>query len=149
MTHVFNDTSLDDDDAAALRLRYQQLVREFEAEHPVKASANKFVTSIYDAARGDDATRVNRERERARAELFVSFDIMSNVFANVPQDIEDFIFSTLLRLMLATYALGQHAAPEGRSARAARSDRSGARAHAVEAAVRIYLENHLEEGPYG
>ena len=55
----------------ALR-RYDQLAKDFEERHPAKWGANKFVNGLVDAARspvGVDATRADRERERAAAEL--------------------------------------------------------------------------------
>jgi hypothetical protein len=49
--------------------------------------------------------------------------------------------------MQSCHALGAASAPEGRSARGVRSDKSGAKGRALVSAVRIYVEAHPELGP--
>ena len=68
--------------AEALR-RYDELAKEFRERHPAKWEANKFVNGLIDAARipfDVDATRLDRERERAGAELHVRYNIFCDVF---------------------------------------------------------------------
>jgi hypothetical protein len=79
--------------------------------------------------------------------LTVRYHQLSDVLEYASVDLREHLFELLLQVMQSSYELGQHAAPEGRSAREVRSDRSGARARAVVSAVRIYLEAHPELGP--
>ncbi len=153
MTLEFNDMTPDDDDLSdsAIRARIEELTREFMERHPVKWEANKFVNGLIDAARLPDgvvSTRLDRERARAGAELHVRYNIFSDVFESADIQLESYIFSTLAKIIRAAYELGIHAAPDGRHAREKHSDQCGAKARAVEVAVRIYLEAHPDtRGP--
>ena len=138
MATEFNDHMMDGE---ALRRRCDQLMSEFEDRHPAKARANKFVNGLVDASHEPvDATRADRERALAGAELFVRYGILSNLFESASIELEECIFDLLTKIMRATYELGIRAAPDGRSARAAREGSGDSRFIELVQAVTIYCQ---------
>jgi hypothetical protein len=133
----------------ALR-RYKELARDFKERHPAKSRAADFVNGLIEAARVPmDAamSRADRDRERAAAELYVRYDILSNLFQSASIDFEEFIFDLLLKIMRASHELGIHAAPDGVAARSARSDQASSKFIKLVSTVMIYLEAHPELEP--
>jgi hypothetical protein len=143
-----NDMMLE---GAALRRRYQELAKEFEERHPAKSAANKFVNGLFEASRvplaATVSSRADRDRERAAAELFVRYDILSDLFKSASIELEEFVFDLLLKIIRASNELGIHAAPDGRAARLARHDRASSKFVKLVSTVMIYLEAHPELEP--
>lgn len=143
------------DDEALLR-RCKELTRDFKERHPVKSRAGDFVNGLIEKARlkgevrikmGAFESRADRERERARNELFVRYDNFSDLFKSAEPDLEEFVFDLLLKIMQACHELGIHAAPDGCAARETRHDRAGQRFVQLVSTVMVYLEAHPELGP--
>jgi phage tail tube protein FII len=79
MIHVADGMMTD----AEVKLRVEQLYKEFETNHPAKAAANKFVSGLTDAALipcGAISTRQDREAARVGDELRVRFDNLCDLF---------------------------------------------------------------------
>jgi hypothetical protein len=137
------------DDEALLR-RCKELTRDFKERHPAKSRAAAFVNGLIEAARvpmGAAMSRADRERERAAAELFVRYDILSNLFESASIELEECVFNLLLKIMRASHELGIHAAPDGVAGRAARSDQASSKFIKLVSTVMIYLEAHPELEP--
>ena len=139
----------------ALR-RYKELAKEFREQHPAKSRAADFVNGLIEKARlqeevrikrGAFESRADRERERARNELFVRYDNFSDLFKSAEPDLEEFVFDLLLKIMQACHDLGIHAAPDGVAARSARSDQASSKFVKLVSTVMIYLEAHPELEP--
>jgi hypothetical protein len=138
------------DDEALLR-RCKELTRDFKERHPAKSRAADFVNGLIEKARlqeevrikrGAFESRADRERERARNELFVRYDNFSDLFKSAEPDLEEFVFDLLLKIMQACHDLGMLSAPDGRAARSARSARSGSRFVNLITTVAIYCREH-------
>jgi hypothetical protein len=134
----------------ALR-RYKELAKDFSEQHPAKSRANKFVNGLIEKAllqeevrikSGAFESRVDRERERARNELFVRYDNFSDLFKSAEPDLEEFVFGLLLKIMQACHDLGIHAAPDGRAARAAREGSGDSKFINLVSTVNIYCREH-------
>jgi hypothetical protein len=132
-------------DAEVVLQRCKQLERAFEIEHPAKSAANKFVNGLFEASRireGVISSRADREAARSGDELFVRYGILCDLFESAQHDLSEFIFSLMLKVMRASYELGMHAAPEGRSARAAREGSGDSKFIELVSIVNIYCREH-------
>ena len=126
--------------------RCEELTREFGERHAAKAKASKFVDALLEAPLGNNSAR-DRERERAAAELYVRYGVLSDLFDGAPIELEEFSFTLLLAIMRAAIEYGKLTAPDGRAARSARHDRAGVKFVTLVQAVMIYLEEHPELEP--
>lgn len=131
--------------SAEVLRRYKELAKDFSEQHPAKWAANKFVTGLVDAARvpmGAVSSRTDRDRERAAAELFVRYDILSNLFESAPMELEEYYFPIFVQCLRAVYELGIHAAPDGRAARAAWEGSGDSKFINLVSIVQIYCREH-------
>jgi hypothetical protein len=148
---------MDNPELNAMTLRRcKELTRVFKEQHPAKARAQDFVSGLIEKARlqeevrikrGAFESRADRERERARNELFVRYDNFIDLFKSAEPDLEEYIFELLLKIVRASYELGIHAAPDGVAARSARSDQASSKFVQLVSTVMIYLEAHPELEP--
>jgi hypothetical protein len=96
------------DDEALLR-RCKELTRDFKERHPAKSRAADFVNGLIEAARAPVRavmSRADRERERAAAELFVRYDILSDLFKSASMELEEYFFPIFVQCLRAVYELG-------------------------------------------
>jgi hypothetical protein len=132
------------DDEALLR-RCKELTRDFKERHPAKPRAADFVNGLIEAARapvGAAMSRADRDRERAAAELFVRYDILSDLFKSASMELEEYFFPIFVQCLRAVYELGIHAAPDGRAARAAREGSGDSKFINLVSIVQIYCQEH-------
>ena len=138
----------EDDPATWARRRYQEVYAEFEARHPTQLRANKFIDGLFQASRiRGYSSRLDREAARSGDDLHVAYHQLSDVFGAAPPELREHLFRLLQRVMMACHALGQHAAPEGRSAHEARKGSGDHMFAQLTATVGIYLEAHPELVP--
>src|ERR1700731_3161058 len=146
---MLGDPLTPDEEAAARRaLKLAlKLTEDFNANHPAKAAASKFVDTLFKAGPpvGAPTTRRDREIKRAADELHVPFYAIYDLFDGEPSALEEFIFGNLLRIVKAAYALGQHAAPDGRNARPARRDRADTNFSTLVRTLVLYLNAYRLE----
>jgi hypothetical protein len=91
---------------------------------------------------GAATSRTDRDRERTAAELFVRYDILSDLFKSASIELEEFVFDLLLKIMRASHELGIHAAPDGRAARAAWEGSGDSKFINLVSIVQIYCREH-------
>jgi hypothetical protein len=114
--------------------------------------ASQAVDKLFMAAQaelGSIKTLKQREQERAAEKLYVAYRSLDEFLEpfRESESVTAEIFDHLQRIIMATHDLGRHDAPDGRAARAARSDLSGEKRWILFKSIMEYLLMHPERKP--
>src|ERR1700730_16483603 len=113
----------DTDVIQRVKARVRELTQQYSEKQPNKLAAMRLVDRLMTE---QGIPPEDRRLQRAADELFVRFDIISDLWTDAPVELSEFFFLTLHQIILASITVGMHSAPEGQTAREAWSDQASA-----------------------
>jgi len=103
----------DTDVIQRVKARVRELTQQYSEKQPNKLAAMRLVDRLMTE---QGIPPEDRRLQRAADELFVRFDIISDLWTDAPVELSEFFFLTLHQIILASITVGERAAPGVRPA---------------------------------